>query len=238
MLININNIYGRKLSAIDGLIGHVRDFYFDDVSWIIRYLVADTGKWLPGRQVLLSRHALENFEEHDKTLKVRLHIKQIEASPSIESHKPVSRQFEERYHQYYAWPAYWQGPQVWGMSSYPIVMPPEDLSEYARSTCNDIHLRSAKAVAGYKIEAVDGTIGHITGYMLHCKSWAIRELVVETGAWHLGKELYISLSEVGHISYDESKVHVKMTKADIERTGEAELAKAGTPMEESVRFTD
>ena len=39
MLLNIKNLYGDKLDALDGDIGHVKDFYFDDESWVIRYLV-------------------------------------------------------------------------------------------------------------------------------------------------------------------------------------------------------
>ena len=35
---------------MDGLIGKVDDFYFDDEDWRIRYLVVDTGKWLSGRR--------------------------------------------------------------------------------------------------------------------------------------------------------------------------------------------
>jgi len=226
MLININKIYGRKLAAIDGNIGHVQDFYFDDNSWVMRYVVADTGSWLAGRQILLSPHALGNFEEHEKTLQVRLHIKQIEDSPSIETHKPVSRQFEEEYHQYYMWPTYWQGPQIWGMSSYPIFVPPSELSaEYARVTSDDIHLRSARAVTGYRIETADGPVGHVRSFMLHAKSWAIRELVVETGPWYAGKEVLISLSNVERVSCGDSSVHVKLTKADILRTAEEEQAK-------------
>src|SRR5690242_15404060 len=57
MLHSIQQRYGEKLRATDGEIGHVRDFYFDDKTWTIRYLVADTGGWLSGRQVLISPHA-------------------------------------------------------------------------------------------------------------------------------------------------------------------------------------
>jgi hypothetical protein len=60
MLRSIKQLYGDKLGASDGEIGHVKDFYFDDQNWTIRYLVADTGSWLPGRQVLISPHSLGN----------------------------------------------------------------------------------------------------------------------------------------------------------------------------------
>ena len=89
---NIKELYGNKLAARDGDIGKVKDFYFDDKTWVIRYLVADTGSWLPGRLVLLSPYAFEKLDLPEKTLHVRLSKKQIEDSPSLEVHMPVSRQ--------------------------------------------------------------------------------------------------------------------------------------------------
>src|SRR5471032_2362823 len=115
MLQNTAELYGFKLTASDGEIGHVKDFYFDDKTWVIRYLVADTGSWLSGRLVLISPHAFGTLDENKKTLHVALRKKQIENSPSPESHKPVSRQYEIEYFRYYGWPTYWEGGAMWGM---------------------------------------------------------------------------------------------------------------------------
>ena len=43
-----------ELRALDGGIGRCKDFLFDDKTWTIRYMVADTRKWLPGRKVFIS----------------------------------------------------------------------------------------------------------------------------------------------------------------------------------------
>ena len=120
MLRSIKQLYGNRLGASDGEIGHVKDFYFDDQNWAIRYLVADTGTWLPGRMVLLSPHSLGTLDQPEKILRVNLTRKQIEDSPAIETHKPVSRQFEEKYYRYYRWPFYWQGHGLWGQTSVPL----------------------------------------------------------------------------------------------------------------------
>jgi hypothetical protein len=101
MLQNIQQLYGNKLGASDGEIGHVKDFYFDDLNWVVRYVVVDTGDWLPGRQVLISPHAFGGLRQADKVLRLNLSRKQIEDSPSIASHQPVSRQYEEVYYRYY-----------------------------------------------------------------------------------------------------------------------------------------
>jgi hypothetical protein len=45
-------------TSLDGEIGRVKEFYFDDLHWTVRYLVAETGNWLTGRQVLISPYAL------------------------------------------------------------------------------------------------------------------------------------------------------------------------------------
>ena len=230
MLQNIKELYGNKLAASDGDIGHVKDFYFDDKTWVIRYLVADTGSWLTGRLVLLSPHAFGRLNQDGKILPVNLTRKQIEDSPSIESHRPVSRQYEEEYYRYYGWPVYWQGEGMWGMGSYPVIMPPvppQSLSHHGHNQRDDIHLRSAKAVAGYYIQATDDTIGSVSGFLVDDRSWAIRELVVETGHWYSEKEILISPSKIKRISYEDSKVFVNLTKADIQRAAENDIAKAG-----------
>jgi hypothetical protein len=102
----------------------VNDFYFDDQNWAVRYLVVDTGSWLSGRLVLLAPHAFGGLHQDGKVLLVNLTRKQIQNSPSIETHKPVSRQYEGGYYQYYGWPSYRDGGGMWGISDYPALPPP------------------------------------------------------------------------------------------------------------------
>jgi hypothetical protein len=228
MLQNIKAIYGHKLTALDGDIGHVEDFYFDDKTWVIRYLVADTGSWLPGRQVLLSPHALGRFDPSAKVMLVSLTKQQIEHSPSIESDKPVSRQYEVEYYQYYGWPAYWNGGAMWGLGGYPVVFPPsrDELDAKMLHHRDNKHLQSTQSITGYAIHTSDGPIGQISGMMVDEKNWSIGDLVVETGHWYSGKEIFISSSKVNGISYEHSTVDVNVTKADIERTAEHQVVKA------------
>ena len=227
MLQNIKLLYGKKLEAKDGEIGHVKDFYFDDQGWVVRYLIADTGTWLTGRQVLLSPHAFGSLHQAGKHLLVNLTRKQIEGSPAIDSQKPVSRQHEEEYYRYYNWPYYWQGAEAWGMSAYPTLAQPliPLPIETAKATCPpgkhaDAHLRSTQSVCGYHVHATDGEIGHVSDFKMDTKSWTIRQLVVETGNWFSGKDVLLPATTVTRISYDESMVFVNVTKAAIEKSPE------------------
>ena len=92
---------GLELSARDGDIGNAQQFYFDDQSWAVRYLIADTGGWLGGRQVLISPYALDPARTDDRVIPVDLTKKQIENSPSLDTDKPVSRQYEIQYYSFF-----------------------------------------------------------------------------------------------------------------------------------------
>ena len=172
-------------------------------------------------------------------LLVNLTRQQIENSPPIESHKPVSRQYEEEYYRYYGWPSYWMGEGIWGLNASPIASPivpppPPPLpievageSDNARNV-NDPHLRSTRAVTGYHLQTSEETIGHITDFMMDDKSWAICHLVVETGTWFSGKEIVISPSHVDRINYGDSKVFVNLTKEAILQAPEFHVPTLGT----------
>ena len=229
MIQNIKKLYGSTLAAIDGEIGRVKDFYFDDKTWVIRYLVADTGSWLSGRLVLLTPHAFGKWGQAKKELHVNLRTQQIENSPPIETHQPVSRQYELDYYNYYGWPAYWDGTGMWGIGALPVPVTPSRVLLDARHHHHraEKHLQSARAVNGYQIQTVDGPIGTVSGFMVDDQSWAIRELVVEAGHWYSGKEILIAPSKVKQINYEDSTVSVDLTKADIQNTAENHLVHSG-----------
>jgi hypothetical protein len=218
MLRSIKQLYGDKLGAADGKIGHVKDFYFDDQNWAVRYLAADTGTWLTSRQVLLSPQALGNAYPAGKALTVNLTQKQIEDSPSLEWHKPVSRQFEEEYYRYYGWPNYWQGDGLWGMSGFPFAklhtkpLPTRHAAAIGpRHERADARLHSTRTVKGYNIQASNEIIGHVCDFIMDLKSWAIRQLTIKTAYVLSGKEMRIPVNKVDRISYEESTIFVNLT---------------------------
>lgn len=211
MLQSIQGRYGEKLRASDGDIGHVKDFYFDDKSWTLRYLVADTGGWLSGRRVLISPHSLGHLYPEGKVLLVNLTQKQIEESPPIYEHEPVTRQQEEEYHRYYGYPYYAQSWPLGGLVDYPISAPLPELSAAEKSKL-DSHLRSARAMVGYNVEASDGAVGEVRDLLIDGATWVIGELVIECGHWYAGKKLTVPTGKVSRISYDDNAVYVDSTK--------------------------
>jgi hypothetical protein len=222
MLSKANTLTGYKLDSLDGEIGTVKEFYFDDQHWAIRYLVADAGNWLTGRQVLISPHALVAVNREEQQIVIDLTKKQIEDSPSLNSDKPVSRQFEMSYYSYYGWPSYWGGPYTWGYSPYPNMMGRgEEKSEPTQGeNAGDPHLRSMHAVSGYHIEAEDGIMGHVEDFLIDDETWAIRYLIIDTRNWWPGKQVLISPRWIERVSWDESKVFVNLSRETIKQSPE------------------
>jgi hypothetical protein len=228
MLQYTRNLIGRRLAASDGEIGHVQDFYFDDLNWVVRYLVVDAGSWLTGRSVLVAPQAIGEIQLGDKVLPVKLRRQQIENSPRLETHLPVSRQYEIDYYQYYGWPAYWAGSGLWGLGAYPATtLPPAAvIPRQPMRHRTEKHLQSVQAVTGYRVEGLDGDVGRLEGFFFDDHDWAVAELVVEAGHWYAGHEVRVSRRNIRGITHEHSAISIDLTKADIQRAGDDEIARA------------
>jgi sporulation protein YlmC with PRC-barrel domain len=220
MFNKVKTLHGYKLLSLDGEIGSVKDFYFDDRHWTIRYLVADTGNWLTGRQVLISPYALGEAGIAPHHIAINLTKKQIEDSPAMESDVPVSKQYEAAYFGYYGWPTYWSGPFVWGDYPYPV----RDRALWNAPTQSkeswNPHLRSIHDVSGHNIQTVDGEIGHVVDFIIDDDTWAIRYLIVDTQNWWPGKRVLISPKWIERVSWRESKVFVNLPRETIKQAPE------------------
>lgn len=233
MLRSMKDLEGYAIEATDGTIGQVKDFYFDDDSWVIRYLVVDTGSWLSGRNVLISPIAIGHPKWLERTLPVSITKEQVKRSPDIDTEKPVSRQHEMEYSGYFGYPYYWGGSGLWDGGLYPGMLLPgyagfgspdaarskEDNAyaqvEATRHQDDDPHLRSCKAVMGYHVHATDGDIGHVQSLLIDDKSWAIRYLVANTSNWWVGHDVLISPQWIKDVSWSDSKVSVHLTRQAI-----------------------
>jgi len=220
MLYKAKTLKGYTLDGLDGEIGKVKEFYFDDQHWTVRYLVADTGNWLTGRQVLISPYAMNTANKKKLKIAIDLTKKQIEGSPSLNVDRPVSRQFEETYYEYYGWPLYWNGPCMWG--TYPDIVRDREKRREAimHEKAWDPHLRSTHDVSGHHIQASDGEIGHVDDFIIDDETWAIRYLIIDTKNWWPGKKVLVSPQWIERVSWSESKVFVNLLRETIKQSPE------------------
>jgi hypothetical protein len=233
MLRNLTDLENYKISATDGEIGHVKDFYFQDDAWVVRYFVVDAGTWLSSRKVLISPISVRHPDWVERTLSVSITKEQVRHSPDIDTDKPVSRQNEEQYLGYYGYPYYWNGVGMWGEGLYPYAMVPgyagyaldrvereRELEAYlrderARHRNDDPHLRSCNAVTGYHIHATDGDIGHVSGFLVDDETWAIRYLVIDTSNWWVGHKVLIAPPWIKGVHWADKTVSVDLSRESI-----------------------
>jgi hypothetical protein len=207
------------IEAFDGDIGTASQLYFDDETWTVRYLVVNTGGWLAGRNVLISPYAITGVDWQALRVNVSLTKKQVENSPDIDTHRPVSRQHEVEHLGYYGYPNYWGGPYLWGPTYYPMGLANPSANPLAdlgtQVTSEDSHLRSTSGVSGYEIQATDSELGHVKNFILDDESWEIRYLEVATRNWWPGKTVLISPAWIERVSWAEGKVYVNLSREKI-----------------------
>jgi hypothetical protein len=212
MLQCVNHTYGFSIRALDGPIGEVHEFLFDDRLWTLRYLVAQLGGWFDGRFVLLPAGMLLGIDSTARAIEVALTQQQVIDSPDIGIDQPVSRQASGRFRVDYT-PAYWGTAGLWGLG-----MGPADPSTIARmldaaeqdgraaQQLGDPHLRSTRAVRGYRIQTRDGAIGHIADLVVDDTIWALRYVVIAPRIWWLGKKVLAPARWISGIDASQSRV--------------------------------
>jgi hypothetical protein len=206
----------------------VDDFYFDDRAWTVRYLVADVGTFLNDRRVLISPEALGKPDWSAAAIPVDLTKERIEKSPEVDEIMAVGSQRETELRDYYGWPSYWAAWMAPGGTAAYWPATPEaaaiPATERTRTVVTDRpqdpHLRSAKQVSGYKIEANDGQIGHVDHFVFDVETWEVRYLVVKTRDFLPGKSVLISPQWVSDIAWDDERVHIALTKEQIKEAPE------------------
>jgi len=211
-----SKLNGYTIEASDGRIGTVTDILFDDQTWKVRWLVIDTGAWLPGRQVLVHPSAIGHADHERRELSVTLTKVQVEGSPSLFLDQPVSRQMELHLYDYYCWDAGW-GDSYFAASPHAIAAPftAPPASSGKPNDEEDPHLRSITAVTGYHIQATNGEIGHVEDFLVDDAKWGIRYLIIDTENWWAGQHVLISPYAVRKISWPHHQIELAVTRDQI-----------------------
>jgi uncharacterized protein YrrD len=224
MLRSVNSLIGHRLLATDGELGTVKDLYFDDRAWAVRYFVVNTGGWLADRRVLISPIDVGEPDWSKMTLPVGMSREQVEASPPAEEDKPVSRQYEENLSAFFGWPFYWVTTPG-GVPAQAGTAVADQVPEHPdESDDSDPHLRSANEVIGYQIQASDDEIGHVETLIADTDLWVVRYLVVDTRNWFPGRKVLVARNWLKSVSWKDRKVVINLTCEEIKGSPEYDEA--------------
>ena len=222
MLIKATDTTGYDVQASDGTLGTVCDLLFDDASWTVRWLVVETGSWWADHRVLIPASALGHPDPEGRRFPVNLTMAQVKGSPDVDTHRPVSRQFESSAYDYYGYSPYWGtdlymgGFGYWGgmapMAPSPETEPrAEEIAQVQRRN-DDPNLRSVADISTYHIHATDGEIGHLSDVLIDDSDWSVKYLIVNTSNWWQGKEVLISPRSTESIRWTENLIYLGVNR--------------------------
>jgi hypothetical protein len=217
MIHSAKQLHGYRVEALDGEIGQVKGFYFDDKDWVIRYLIVDASPSLPNRKLLISPYALGDISASGKAMEVKLTRDKLANSPSIEAQLPMARQHEREYYRYYDWPVYWGGPGCWGLNPVPLAcsshQSPAGTIPLEHDEV-DSHLRSTQEVTGYNIHGLNGETGHVEDFLIEEWNWAICSLVVASSQWWSAKNLLVSPHSIEEANWKDSRIFANFPRSE------------------------
>jgi hypothetical protein len=230
MLYRADAIMNQNVDATDGVVGIVKDIYFDDVSWTLRYLVVDTGGWLTGGDVLISSESMIEFNQERSAVVTRLSQKQIEHSPLPELGQPVSRLSEIQLSQYYGWSPYWTASPGLFPWTQTYTFPRDESSpnggpssphfdrEFARQSQVEPHLRSFADLKNYGLHANDGDIGQVEDLLIEPETWRITHLIADTRLWWPGGLVVIDRALIEKISWEDHNIMVSLSRDQVKNS--------------------
>jgi hypothetical protein len=215
MMVSVEQLQGYTIRGDDAEIGKLHDVYFDDVSWKVLFLLADTRPWLLGRLVLVVPSMLGDPDTENRVFPTSLTKAQVENGPSVEEHKPVSRQHAVDVAKYWDRPFFGPGDPRFdlGLTDTPPAQPASAPSDVAP---DDPHLLSAADSRGHRVDTPDGRCGHIEDWLVDLDSWTIREVVIDTTDWWPGGNVRIPATDITGMSWDDKSVQVRLSKEAIE----------------------
>ncbi len=216
-------IKGRSLRTADGEIGEVKDLYFDDHQWRIRYLVVDTGGWLSVDRVLISPECLGLPESESKTIPASLTKDQVESSPRADIDDSLSPADEAALRGHYGWPNYW--------SALPMPVPVADpvipayaaadvdaeAERYPRSHTPAAHrLHRFREVLGWNTQATDGDFGQVADVLINPeRDWTVTQVVIDTHHWFPGPTVLMAPLWISEMDRENRWVEIKLDQETI-----------------------
>lgn len=227
MLRSVKSLKNYSLAAKDGHIGHLLTLYFDDQNWSVKYLVVDTGNWLPGKKILLTSNVVGEPDWADKSIFVSLTKNQILTSPTLDTNIPVSEQHKKHENIFQGAMHFFIHNETQKQKSFAEELRIEtDVPEMGAEILDikhdevhgksfDPHLRSCQRIKGYHIQTLDKELGHIEDFIIDDETWEIKQIVVATKNWVPGRMVMCPPDLVTQIDCEVSKICLNITAADL-----------------------
>lgn len=205
---NARDLRGYAIQAVDGTVGKVLEFYFDDVKWAVRYVVVDVGSWLFHKKVLVSPEALGAPDPQRRCIPASITLDQVRRSPPIETDQPIAIQHQALLHAHYGWEMYWGAEALIGTTDPSAFEPRTPVNTGGKPF--DPHLRTTSVVTGHRVFSKDGPVGRVHDFRIDFAAWRIHSMSVRTDA---GGLMDLPASAIVRISFEQASVYADFSAA-------------------------
>lgn len=241
MLRNIKDLFGYPIMASDGKSGKVMDVLFGDRNWRMRYLDVETRRGFRLNLRYLSeeeksedrvtRRLIEtkdlealDFGPDRRIIKTFLDTEEIKKCEGFGSHLTVEERYEMEFRRFHGHTNYDERP-FFGSFGYAGHLPSVSAYDHTEKEIREHldrmseiageHLHSAKAVLGYHVAGLDGSLGIVGDLILDVSSWSISYLVLDTRHGIPSRKYLLDMSDVQAIEWPSSTMEVKLTNEDV-----------------------
>lgn len=100
-LLSLNTMIGFTIETNDGAIGTIFDFLLNDSDWNIRYIIVDTGTWLPGQKVLIAPNFVSLISNDKKLMQLTISREKVKHAPAYNPSITLDGNYDEKFLTYY-----------------------------------------------------------------------------------------------------------------------------------------
>ncbi len=221
--------------ASDGAVGCLRDIHFEDTEWEVAQLEVEMVGETDRGTIFISTGAVVSPGSGRDEIAFDLSTQHGRASTPI----PTDGTQDNGFDSIYRWSPYGSasaprdpdatapGPSAGKLSD---IIP--FAAEKVQRTCDtrqpdrssEPRLRSLRELAGYRIEALDGDIGHIGDLVIDDQRWAIPFVVIDTRNWWPGTHVMVPSGEILGMSRADRIVFVSLSRQVIQGSPEFDPA--------------
>ncbi|OQA88004.1 MAG: hypothetical protein BWY28_01774 [bacterium ADurb.Bin236] len=204
MLISLKSILNYTINATDGMIGRIRDIYFYDDSWFVKFFVVEIGTIFRSHKVLIPPAQSDRVDHMEKTVNVELNKDDIRQSPKAILHKPVSVALKEQFTAYNKKLHLrgYHGATVDNIVSFP-------------SFQTDPNLRSVREVIGYHVQSFSGPAGRLLDLSAYEEGWNIRYLVIGINRFFHNRKVMIAPQMAQRIIWEGKRIEIEAGSDEI-----------------------
>lgn len=207
MLTSLKSLLGYRLRAVDGHIGKVRDFHFDNESWQLRHMAVSTHVYFPWPVVLLEPKAIGRPDWVDQTITVFHTVQDVREAPRMTKDPPLYRQVYERTVNFNGYIPHWT----------PMTDAPEDNADLLPA--GEVQLRSLTHLLGYRVHAEQELVGHVHDFLAD-DDWNIRALVARLELFIGERYVAVDTREITEIGFADQMLRLSVERSTLETAPE------------------